>query len=533
VNMGNKPNYKLWLTGLALVGLLVIACSAFSSLPARVGELLTNQTQNPVETETTTGQDTPQPTSTPAQPVVISDGSLAAYQEALTNIYEGVSPSVVSIRVTGSQGSGQGSGFVWDLDGHIVTNHHVVDGAREVTVEFYDGTITGAEVIGSDVYSDLAVVQVDVSSDFLQPVQLTDSDQVKVGQLAIAIGNPFALTNTMTVGIVSAIGRSISAGEVSLSGSSYSIPDIIQTDAPINPGNSGGVLVDDAGRVIGVTNAIESTTGSNAGIGFAIPANIVSMVVPGLIENGAYEHPYLGISGAALYPDLAEEMGLDPEQRGALVIEVTSGGPADRAGVRGSDSRAVIDDQQVLTGGDVITAIEDQQVRTMDDLISYLFSKTKVGQTIALTILRDGKETSVDVTLAARPAQQTETTAMQPQSPQMQGMFLGVSGIDMTPEIAGAMDLPAGQTGVLVQEVIPGSPAEEMGLRAGDEDFELDGETVKIGGDVIIGANDSQITSFSDLTEFIFSSWTDGEVTLKVLRDGETIELEGTLSPFQ
>ncbi|MCE5207531.1 MAG: PDZ domain-containing protein [Chloroflexi bacterium] len=533
---------KMWITGILLIGMLLSSCGAGNNLAGLInGSTATvtagsSQTENLAKaTETAQNDGSSNQTNTvqatPVQPVVINDGSLAGYQDALTQIYEGVNPSVVSIIATSSQGEGQGSGFVWDLQGHIVTNNHVIDGAKKVTVEFYDGTRVNAEVVGADVYSDLAVLKVDISEDFLQPVQMADSDAVKVGQLAIAIGNPFALSNTMTVGIVSAIGRSITAGEINPFGSAYSIPDIIQTDAPINPGNSGGVLVNDSGQVIGVTNAIESTTNSNAGIGFAIPSNIVTMVVPGLIENGSYDHPYLGITGSDLYPDLAKSMGLDPEQRGALVIQVTANGPADKAGVRGSDSEITVDGEQVSTGGDVITAIDGEKVLTMDDLIAYLFSKTHVGQTVTLTLLRDGEEKTVDVTLEARPAQESTITPLVSQIGG--GAYLGITGIDMTSQIAEAMELSADQTGVLVQQVRQGSPADEAGLRGGTSEITIDNETILIGGDVITGIDKQTITSFKELSGYIRSANPGEKVTLEFLRDGKTNELEVTLGFVQ
>ncbi|MGE5250179.1 MAG: S1C family serine protease, partial [Bacteroidota bacterium] len=267
-------------------------------------------------------------TAQPSQPAVPVTGSapspsLSAYESALEGIYTQVNPSVVSIRVVERPSSDSsipgffsipghsglqpsqpqvsqalGSGFVWNSDGYIVTNNHVVSGANKIEVTFADGTTASAKLVGADPNSDLAVVKVDNPGFALTPINVSDSTAVKVGQVAVAIGNPFGLENTMTVGIISAVGRTLPAGEAnSPDGRTYSIPDIIQTDAPINPGNSGGPLVNDQGMLIGVTSAIESSTQSNAGIGFAIPSSIVNRVVPELIKNGKYEHPYLGISG--------------------------------------------------------------------------------------------------------------------------------------------------------------------------------------------------------------------------------------------
>ena len=222
--------------------------------------------------------------------------------------------------------------------------------------------------------------------------------------MAIAIGNPFGEQGTMTAGIISALGRSIPTSELQGTGPSYTIPNIIQTDAPINPGNSGGVLVDNQGHVIGVTAAIESPVRASAGIGYVIPSTIVAKVVPGLIQNGKYEHPYLGISGGTLNPTFAKAMNLPANTRGALVGDVNPDGPAGKAGLRGSQDQASIDGFDVPVGGDVITAIEGQQVKSMDDLISYLYTHTEVGQKVTLSILRDGKAMDVQVTLEARPA---------------------------------------------------------------------------------------------------------------------------------
>jgi 2-alkenal reductase len=353
---------------------------------------------------------------------------LAAYEGTLENIYQQVNPSVVNIQVleattpAGNFGQnnpfgnapdsngqqpfyrqGAGSGFVWDNQGHIVTNNHVVDGADKVEVTFSDGTTVPAEVVGKDPYSDLAVLKADVPAG-VQPVKLADSTQVRVGQLAIAIGNPFALEGTMTVGIVSALGRSLPASSTGSNGTTFSIPDVIQTDAPINPGNSGGVLVNAQGQVIGVTAAIESPTQANAGIGFAIPSATVQQVVPDLIQKGSHEHAWLGVLATTLTPDLSQAMNLPEEQRGVLIIEVTEGSPAAKAGLRASQETTTINGQQAPVGGDVITAIDGEAIGTMDELIAYLSSRTSAGQTVSLSLLREGKATSAEVTLTARPA---------------------------------------------------------------------------------------------------------------------------------
>jgi S1-C subfamily serine protease len=283
-----------------------------------------------------------------------------------------------------------------------------VAGATSISVTFADGTVADAKLVGADPNSDLAVVQVNVPASKLVPVQLADSTQVKVGQLAIAIGNPFGLQGTMTQGIISGLSRSLPTGldnQTAQQGPSYSIPDIIQTDAAINPGNSGGVLLDDQGQLIGVTAAIASSAGSNSGVGFVIPSSIVGKVVPSLINTGTYKHPWLGISGTTLTPDLAQAMNLSQNQQGALVIDVTPAGPAAKAGLKGSSQTATINGQDTPIGGDIITAINGQPVKSFEDMVSYLFDSTQVGQTASLTILRNGHEQQLKVTLGVQPTQ--------------------------------------------------------------------------------------------------------------------------------
>ncbi|OGO64657.1 MAG: hypothetical protein A2030_06225, partial [Chloroflexi bacterium RBG_19FT_COMBO_50_10] len=299
-----------------------------------------------------------------------------------------------------------GSGFVWDMKGNIVTNNHVVDGSSKIEVTFSDGTTVPATIVGQDPYSDLAVIKVDVSADKLHPVTMADSTQLKVGEIAIAIGNPYGFEGSMTVGNVSGLGRDLPTSQVDqASGASYSIPDVIQTDASINPGNSGGVLVNDQGQVIGVTSALESSSGSSSGIGFAIPAEIVSNVVPALISSGTYDHPYLGISGTDMIPDIAQAMNLPTDTRGALVEQVSTGGPADKAGLQGSNTTVTINGSQGTVGGDIITAIDGQSINSMSDIIAYLAIHTQVGQSVSLTILRNGQTQTVQITLGSRPSQ--------------------------------------------------------------------------------------------------------------------------------
>jgi S1-C subfamily serine protease len=244
---------------------------------------------------------------------------------------------------------------------------------------------------------------VDLPADQLQPVRMADSTQVKVGQLAIAIGNPFGLANTMTEGIISALARSLPVDSTAANGASYTIPDIIQTDAAINPGNSGGVLLNVQGEVVGVPTAIRSATNANSGVGFVIPANIVKRVVPVLIETGSYEHPRMGISGATLNAPLAEALDLDPTIKGVLVREVSPDSPAEKAGLQGSTLRQTGTGQQSEAGGDIIIAIDGLPITKFEDITSYLFNNTQVGQTVTLTILRQGQEQAVSLTLGVLP----------------------------------------------------------------------------------------------------------------------------------
>lgn len=300
----------------------------------------------------------------------------------------------------------EGSGFIYDTQGHIVTNNHVVEGATKITVTFSDSTQAAATLVGTDPGADLAVIKVDVDASLLKPLTLADFSTVKVGQIVAAIGNPFGLQGSMSTGIVSGLGRmleSSSSSSRTQNTLNFSIPDMIQTDTAINPGNSGGPLLNMNGEVIGVNTAIETTSGTNSGVGYAIPSSIVKAVADELIKNGKVEHSWLGIAGTSLTADLAQAMGLDANQRGVLISEISSGGPADKAGLRGSSKSAMVDGIQYSIGGDVITSIDGNQVKNFDDLLSYIFLNTKAGQKVELGILRDGKAQTVTVTLAARP----------------------------------------------------------------------------------------------------------------------------------
>jgi serine protease Do len=540
---------------IVILSMLLASCSSVAAiLPNQAANNLGLPAQNAAV----------QPAATPGSasvPAAAPSALISSYEQTLENTYTQVNPSVVNIRVvqkqtTSSSGSqpfpfpfnfpgipgspgnpGQntpqysqalGSGFVWDSQGHIVTNNHVIDGADTIEVTFADGSSLPAQVVGADAYSDLAVIKVDAKADQLHPVTLADSRQVKVGQLAIAIGNPFGLQGTMTVGIISALGRSLPASQGNQTGAVYSIPDIIQTDAPINPGNSGGVLVNDTGEVVGVTAAIESTVNANAGIGFVIPSAIVQKVIPALIKSGHFDHPYLGISGLELSPDLASAMKLKSDQRGALVEEVVPNGPADKAGLHGSDKPVTINGQSINVGGDVIVAIDGQPINSMDDLIAYLSDSTEVGQKVTLTVLRNGKETSIDITLGTRPTENQTSTVQANNS--TGSAWLGIAGVSMVPDIATAMNLPSDQAGVLVQQIYANSPADTAGLHGSFKPVTIQGQQVEVGGDVITAVDGQSVASFTDLTNLLTNYKPGDKITLSILRDGESMQVEITLA---
>ena len=363
-----------------------------------------------------------------AAPLDANDDVLAAYENALSRLYRSALPSVVRIDVSVQLndnnrsnaprpfahppvpgkpdtpdeffGQGQGSGFVWDKKGHIITNYHVIKDAKTVEVSFADGTSAPAKVIGSDPDADLAVLQVDLPASKLRPLPLGDSDALQVGQLTFAIGTPFGQDFTLTSGIVSAVERTIHSGN-----SPYSIPEVIQTDASINPGNSGGPLLNRHGEVIGINTQILSRSGSNAGIGFAVPINIAKQVVPDLIKGGAYQYAWLGITGSTLNDDVIELMNLPANTKGALVLQLADGGPAEKAGLAGSDSLSTVRGMKFAYGGDIIIAANKQPIESMDDLISYLIEDTQPGDKVTFTVLRNGQQKKITVTLGTRPRQ--------------------------------------------------------------------------------------------------------------------------------
>jgi S1-C subfamily serine protease len=348
------------------------------------------------------------PTSLP--PEVLSQAD--AEDLVLVNLYERVSPGVVNIEVSQKDPSGQlqdtalGSGFVYDAAGHIITNAHVEAQADELRVRFSDSVVLPAKVIGDDPYADLAVLKVAPPAGYsLTPLELGDSSTLKVGARVVAIGNPFGLSNTMTEGIVSAIGRTLPGNTVTDTGSSFSNPLIIQIDAAINPGNSGGPLLDLHGRVIGVNVAIRTESGVNSGVGFAVPSNTVKRAVPQIIATGKVAYPYLGIATSSAFDlgELALAFKL-PVSQGVLISTVQPGFAAEKAGLRGSSKTDTLRGQEVALGGDIIVAVDGTPVHNFDELLGYLVANTSVGQKITVTIIRDGQKMDVPVTLDARPA---------------------------------------------------------------------------------------------------------------------------------
>ena len=352
----------------------------------------------------------PQPTPTPIVIVVTATpgpyapapAAVDSEEQTVIDIYARVSPAVVYItsRVVvqsffwgTQQQEGTGSGFVIDQEGHVVTNNHVVQDAEQVVVTLSDDTSVEATIVGTDAGNDIAVLKIDVPADKLRPVELGTSADLRVGQRAIAIGNPFGLDRTLTTGVISSLGRPLDEGE-----GQATIYNVIQTDAAINPGNSGGPLLDSKGRVIGINTAIYSVSGGSVGVGFAVPVDMVKRVVNSILTKGYYPHPSLGVSGLTIVPELAQYLELSVE-RGMLITDVESGGAGERAGLRGGQRRVRIGRYVVAVGGDVLTGIDDVKIRETGDLMQYLETKAEIGQVVKLTIVRDGKEQTAQAML--------------------------------------------------------------------------------------------------------------------------------------
>ena len=319
---------------------------------------------------------------------------------SLTEIFEKAEPGVVRVNTIGNQTAsetgGVGSGFVFDKKGHIITNAHVIEGSTKTVVTFLDGRSYNAEIIGMDEYTDIGVIKVNADLKLLNPLSLGDSSNLDVGEPIAAIGNPFGLSGSMTSGIVSQMGRLLP------SGSGYSIPDVIQTDAAINPGNSGGPLLNMRGNIVGINTAIQSTTGEFTGVGFAIPSQTVAKIVPTLISEGEYKHPWIGISGRDIDPDTANVLGLK-DAIGFQIITVVENSPAADAGLIGSEETIVVEGREYPTGGDIIVGVDGMDVRKIDDILVHLQRVKTVGDEMNLEILRDGRTTNVTIILQERP----------------------------------------------------------------------------------------------------------------------------------
>ncbi|MDH3278713.1 MAG: trypsin-like peptidase domain-containing protein [Nitrosopumilus sp.] len=324
------------------------------------------------------------------------------YSESLSliEIFEKSEPGVVRVNVQRNETSegigGIGSGFVFDKKGHIITNAHVVKDAIKVVVTFLDGRSYNAEIIGTDEFTDLAIIKVNADLVLLHPLSMGDSSNLKVGEQIAAIGNPFGLSGSMTSGIVSQLGRLLP------SDAAYSIPDVIQTDAAINPGNSGGPLLNMRGEIVGINTAIQSGTGEFAGVGFSIPSQTVAKIVPTLIEKGEYKHPWIGISGRNIDPDMANVLNLK-DAIGFLIITVVDDSPASNAGLIGSDKTIEVEGVNYHIGGDIILSVDGIEVRKIDDILIHLQRAKTVGSEMILEILRDGRTTNVTIVLQERP----------------------------------------------------------------------------------------------------------------------------------
>jgi 2-alkenal reductase len=385
--------------------LVVLTVLLFAALACQVGSqapFLPNS-QSPSSQQPAVTAQPPLSVQAPVNP--------AANQDAFTSLYQRVSPGVVAIQVTTAQGGALGSGFVFDGDGHIITNYHVVDGANanQVEVDFMSGFKTYGTVVGTDLDSDLAIIKVDAPASELHPLTLGDSGALQVGQTAVAIGNPFGLDGTMTVGVVSALGRTSDSEHTAPGGTQpFTAGDLIQTDAAINPGNSGGPLFNLNGDVIGITREIitNNTTstgeGTNSGIGFAVPSNIIKRVTPVLIKRGTYDYPYLGLSSQnQLGLDEIKLLGLT-QDTGAYVVSIVKGGPADLAGIKAGTQTTSV--QGLYAGGDLIVAIDGKQVRTFDEMLAYLIENKSPGDTVVITVLRGTQKQDITVTLGKRPS---------------------------------------------------------------------------------------------------------------------------------
>jgi S1-C subfamily serine protease len=471
--------------------------------------------------------------------------------DSLTKLYDKVDQSVIQVTydsdIPGE--SRLGSGFVYDELGHIITNYHVISGVKpdkQFDITFIDGSTYKANVVGSDPFSEIAVLKIDMKNNTkklenkLIPLQIGNFSDVKVGQRVAAVGNPFGLSASITEGIISGLGRLLPTLSESSSPAfeqipfieetpSFSIPNIIQTDAAINPGNSGGPLLNMNGEVIGINTAIFSNTGAYTGVGFAIPSYLIQQVVPSLLKTGTYEHPYLGVSGVDVNPEIAKEMNLQ-NSTGFLVIQVTSDSPADKAGIRGGSVVSEINGRQTELGGDVIIGVDNNSIRKIDDLLSYLEREKQVGDNITLSIVRDGQVQTVNLTLASRPMSsdllnnEITTTNSQENRP-----TLGITGITITPKLASQIGVPSnvteGDRGFLVIDVLKNSSAYNAGIKGGYISELVDGNQIEIGGDIILAIDNSTIKSKEDIMNVLSTKQIGDKVQLTIYRDNHTLTI--------
>jgi S1-C subfamily serine protease len=384
------------------IAMLVFLLIILSCVACDVSELSTLLSESLGETPTDAEVLSPTPAKMVVEvtPTPISAGSSLATdveERLVIDVYARVGPAVVCITAPRQFGECIGSGFVIDEEGHVVTNNHVAEAAEELLVTLADEQTVPAKALGLDPGSDLAVLKIDVPAEGLTVAELGESAGLQVGQRAIAIGNPFGLERTVTTGVISSLARTLSRDD-----SDFQLAELIQTDAAINPGNSGGPLLNSQGQVIGVNTAIASDTGTNSGVGFAIPVDIVRRVVPELIASGRYRHPWLGITGGTITSEMVEAASL-PVETGVLIAEVEPGSPAEEASLRGGSQWMQVSGLPMLVGGDIVIAINGVQVKRFDDVVNYLASHTGVGDVVELTIVRGGQEIEVGVTLEERP----------------------------------------------------------------------------------------------------------------------------------
>lgn len=424
-----------------------------------------------------------------------------------------------------------GSGFVYDQDGHIITNYHVISDPNSVEVTFVDGDSYSAKVIGKDPNSDIAVLQIadDGFQKQIPPLKAANSSALQVGEQVIAIGNPFGLSGTLTSGVISQIGR-VLPNDIT----GYSISNIIQTDAAINPGNSGGPLLNSKGEMVGMNTAIFSNTGVYSGVGFAIPSNMIQKVVSSLLKSGSYEHPYMGISGVTLSPEISNATHLN-DTKGILVVDITADSPADKAGIRGGDVLTSVDGQDIRLGGDVIVAVDNQSVRAMEDLLSYLEEQKAVGENVELSVIRDGKTQHINLILAARPSQGAEDKSQPSQGPEQQKQrpALGINGINMTPELAERMNLTQSQKGFLIEDIISGGPADLAGIRGGYKVANINGSDFNLGGDIVVGIDERDVKTIQDIQSYLDTKKVGDNVQIQVIRDGQEITVPLKLGKLQ